>query len=113
MTPLVDLFWSFRSPYSYLVLPRTCELVRRFDVGVRLRPVYPLAVRDPTFFGRTPPHFARYVMLDSARVEHQNNPSALNLETVQIRRLMEDIRAEIDQYLQRTHATVPPTTETV
>jgi hypothetical protein len=52
-------------------------------------------------------------MLDSARVEHQNNPSALNLETVQIRRLMEDIQAEIDQYLQRTHATVPPTTEAV
>jgi hypothetical protein len=52
-------------------------------------------------------------MLDSARVEHQHNPGALTLETVQIRRLMEDIQAEIDQYLQRTHATVPPTTETV
>jgi len=50
-------------------------------------------------------------VLDNARVEHQNNPSALNLETIQIRRLMEDIQAEIDQYLQRTHATVPPTTE--
>jgi hypothetical protein len=50
-------------------------------------------------------------MLDSARVEHQHNPSVLNLETVQIQRLMEDIQAEIDQYLQRTHATVPPTTE--
>ena len=52
-------------------------------------------------------------MLDSARVKHQHNPGALNLETVQIRRLMEDIQAEIDQYLQRTPATVPPTTETV
>ena len=38
-------------------------------------------------------------MLDSACVEHQNNPHALNLETVQIRRLMEDIQSEIDDYL--------------
>ena len=67
----VDLFWSFRSPYSYLALPRTCELARRFDVDVRLRPVYPLAVRDAGFFRRTPPQFARYVTLDSARVAAQ------------------------------------------
>ena len=52
-------------------------------------------------------------MLDSARVEHQNNPRALNLETVQIRRLMEDIQAEIDHYLQRTQVTAPPATEPV
>ena len=52
-------------------------------------------------------------MLDSAHVEHQNNPHARNLETVQIQRLMEDIQAEIDQYLQRTHVTVSPTAETV
>ena len=51
-------------------------------------------------------------MLDSAHVEQQNNPNALNLETVQIRRLMEDIQAEIDQYLQRTHMTVSWTAKT-
>lgn len=54
-------------------------------------------------------------MLDSARVEHQNNPNALNLETIQIRRLMEDIQSEIDYYLQCTrspHAeTVQPSSE--
>ncbi len=49
-------------------------------------------------------------MLDNARVEHQNNPHALNLETIQIRRLMEDIQSEIDCYLQRTHS---PHAETV
>ncbi len=71
----VDLFWSFRSPYSYLVLPRTCALVEAFDVDVRLRPVYPLAVRDATFFQRTPPQFARYVQLDSRRIaEHAGIP---------------------------------------
>ncbi len=67
----IDLFWSFRSPYSYLVLPRTCALVADFDVQLQLRPVYPLAVRDGSFFQRTPPQFARYVRLDSQRVAQQ------------------------------------------
>lgn len=68
MTLSVDLFWSFRSPYSYLALPRTLDLVRDHDVAVNVRPVYPLAVRDPTFFSRTDSRFARYVVLDSRRV---------------------------------------------
>ncbi|MDX2201776.1 MAG: 2-hydroxychromene-2-carboxylate isomerase [Hyphomicrobiaceae bacterium] len=68
MTLRVDLFWSFRSPYSYLALPKTCRMVEDFDVSVEARPVYPLAVRDPTFFKRTNPQFARYVVLDSTRV---------------------------------------------
>lgn len=68
MTLTVDLFYSFRSPYSYLALPKTLALVRDFDVTVNVRPVYPLAVRDPSFFKRTDPRFARYVVLDSRRV---------------------------------------------
>jgi hypothetical protein len=51
-------------------------------------------------------------MLDRARIEHRNNPSALNLETVQIRRLMEDIQAEIDDYQQRTRPAAPSVAET-
>jgi 2-hydroxychromene-2-carboxylate isomerase len=71
MNHSVDLFWSFRSPYSYLALPRTCALVETYALDVHLRPVYPLAVRDDTFFQRTPPQFARYVKLDSRRVAEQ------------------------------------------
>jgi 2-hydroxychromene-2-carboxylate isomerase len=71
MSLSVDLFWSFRSPYSYLALPRTCALVEACELDVHLRPVYPLAVRDGTFFQRTPPQFARYVKLDSRRVAEQ------------------------------------------
>ena len=71
----VDLFWSFRSPYSYLALPRACALVEQHDVTIHARPVYPLAVRDPGFFKRTNPQFARYVALDSRRVaEHDGVP---------------------------------------
>ena len=50
MTLSVDLFFSFRSPYSYLALPRTMKMVADYDVTVNLRPVYPLAVRVPGFF---------------------------------------------------------------
>lgn len=64
----VDLFWSFRSPYSYLALPKVMRLVAEFDLEVRARPVYPLAVRSPDFFKRVDPLFASYVGRDSMRV---------------------------------------------
>ena len=71
MTLSVDLFYSYRSPYSYLALPRTTQLVAEYDLAVNLRPVYPLAVRVPDFFKRTNPKFLRYVGLDARRVaEH-------------------------------------------
>ena len=47
----VDLFFSFRSPYSYLALPKTMKLVADYDLTVNLRPVYPLAVRVPAKAG--------------------------------------------------------------
>lgn len=75
MTLFVDLFYSFRSPYSYLALPKTRKLVETYDVTVNLRPVYPLAVRVPGFFKTANPQFARYVVLDSRRVaEHDGIP---------------------------------------
>jgi len=75
MTHSVDLFFSFRSPYSYLALPKTLRLVAEYDATVNLRPVYPLAVRVPGFFKRANPQFARYVVLDSSRVaKHENIP---------------------------------------
>jgi 2-hydroxychromene-2-carboxylate isomerase len=75
MTLSVDLFFSFRSPYSYLALPKTLKLLTDYDIAVNLRPVYPLAVRVPGFFKTTNPQFARYVVLDSSRVaKHDNIP---------------------------------------
>lgn len=75
MTLSVDLFFSFRSPYSYLALPKTLKLVDEYDLAVNLRPVYPLAVRVPGFFKKTNPQFARYVVLDSSRVaQHEGIP---------------------------------------
>ena len=59
MTLSVDLFYSYRSPYSYLALPKTLKLVQEYDLVVNLRPVYPLAIRVPGFFKKTNPQFAR------------------------------------------------------
>src|ERR1700761_6842567 len=50
-------------------------MVADYDVAVNLRPVYPLAVREPGFFKKTNPKFARYVVLDASRVaQHENIP---------------------------------------
>jgi 2-hydroxychromene-2-carboxylate isomerase len=75
MSLSVDLFFSFRSPYSYLALPRTLRMVADYHMTVNLRPVYPLAVRVPGFFKRANPQFARYVVRDASRVaQHADIP---------------------------------------
>ena len=50
MTLTADLFFSFRSPYSYLSVGRYRALAETQDVNIVLRPVYPLAIRQPEFF---------------------------------------------------------------
>lgn len=67
MNPMIDLFWSFRSPYSYLATPGALKLERDFKVTLRLRPVLPLAVRDPAFFNPDNAKRARYIALDWLR----------------------------------------------
>jgi len=62
-----DLYWSFRSPYSYLVTPRLSELTERHDVACQVRPVYPLAVRTPEFFDTRDPLWTPYLLRDIAR----------------------------------------------
>lgn len=45
MTHSIDVYWSFRSPYSYLATPDLLRLREDFEVEVKLRPVLPIAVR--------------------------------------------------------------------
>ena len=68
MTLQADLFFSFRSPYSYLATPRLHALTREWDLEINLRPVYPIAVRDPAFFARNPPGWVPYLQRDVRRV---------------------------------------------
>ena len=63
-----DIFWSFRSPYSYLATRRYRALIEEYDLTLNLRPVYPLAIREPTFFERNHPNWLRYTMTDMFRV---------------------------------------------
>ncbi|MCG8588870.1 MAG: DsbA family protein [Proteobacteria bacterium] len=64
----LDVFWSFRSPYSYLATPRLATLAERYELEVRLRPVLPIAVRIEGFFDRVNPLWPPYVLRDSLRV---------------------------------------------
>ena len=67
MTLSFDLYWSFRSPYSYLATPRLLDLVTTHDVDCRVRPVYPLAVRTPEFFDTRDPLWGPYLLRDIQR----------------------------------------------
>lgn len=68
MTLSADLFFSFRSPYSYLAIGRYRSMMDEWDVDIALRPVYPLAVREPDFFERNHPNWLRYTFTDMFRV---------------------------------------------
>ena len=68
MTLRADIFWSFRSPYSYLATRRYRSLTEEYDLKLTLRPVYPLAIRQPDFFERSHPNWLRYTFLDVFRV---------------------------------------------
>jgi 2-hydroxychromene-2-carboxylate isomerase len=68
MTLSIDLFWSFRSPYSYLATPRLVAMRRDYDLNINVRPVYPLAVRSGEFFGQVNPMWIPYLMRDTYRI---------------------------------------------
>lgn len=68
MTLAFDLYWSFRSPYCYLALPRLLQIHAEYDVDITVRPIYPIAVRSPDFFKHVHPNYRRYHLLDSKRV---------------------------------------------
>lgn len=62
-----DLYWSFRSPYSYLVTGRLVALERDYDVVANVRVVTPIAVRQPDFFANADPLWVPYLMRDTYR----------------------------------------------
>jgi 2-hydroxychromene-2-carboxylate isomerase len=64
----VDLFWSFRSPYSYLATGRLAQLVRDYDFDLNVRVVLPIAVRIEGFFERVNPLWPPYLLRDTMRL---------------------------------------------
>lgn len=68
MTDTIDVYWSFRSPYSYLVTPDLLKLRDDYDVEVNLRVVLPIAIRAKgTLFDKSNMNKARYIVMDSMR----------------------------------------------
>jgi 2-hydroxychromene-2-carboxylate isomerase len=59
----VELFFSVRSPYSYLGLAYASELAEVTGVNIRLRPVLPMVMRGM----KVPPAKGRYIVADVAR----------------------------------------------
>ena len=90
----VDVFWSFRSPYSYLATPGMLDIKERYAVDVNLRVVLPIALRNPdVLFKAGDKNKVRYIMLDWTRraeflgLPHQwpsPDPIVQELETMQI-----------------------------
>ena len=68
MTLTADLYFSFRSPYSYLAVGRYRDLAETHDLIIALRPVWPLAIRKPDFFEDNHPNWLGYVLRDMMRV---------------------------------------------
>ena len=48
----IDLYFSYRSPYSFLILPRILELKEKYEIDINFKIVYPLAIRKPEFFDK-------------------------------------------------------------
>ena len=46
----IDLYFSYRSPYSYLILPRMLKLKEKYVVEINFKVVYPIAIRMPEWF---------------------------------------------------------------
>lgn len=68
MTEPVDLYWSFRSPYSYLLVRRLRRVAAEMDFEVAVKVVLPLAVRKPDFFQQVNPLWPAYLMRDVKRL---------------------------------------------
>jgi len=64
----IDLYWSFRSPYSYLAIKHIRKIEALRNVHFNLKIVLPLAIRDPKFFDSRGPEWLGYVMRDIIRL---------------------------------------------
>ena len=67
MTLHADLFFSFRSPYSYLAVGRYRAMSEEYDLEIALRTVLPIAIRDPSILFTGSPNVGRYIFIDAAR----------------------------------------------
>ncbi len=68
MSHTIYLYWSFRSPYSYLAMPKLVALKEKYDVDIVVRPVFPIAIRKADFFEKVDPQWIPYLVRDCKRI---------------------------------------------
>tara|TARA_Y100000766_G_scaffold32890_1_gene22821 strand:+ start:74 stop:718 length:645 start_codon:yes stop_codon:yes gene_type:complete len=64
---MIDLYFSYRSPYSYLILPRMLKLKNKYKLDVNFKIVYPIAIRLPEFFKDRNLFYFTTLMMDIKR----------------------------------------------
>ncbi|MEM7524974.1 MAG: DsbA family protein [Pseudomonadota bacterium] len=67
MTLSADLYFSYRSPYSYFGAVAYRRICEEWDLRIDVKVVYPIAIRDPGFFERESPLWVPYLMKDVLR----------------------------------------------
>jgi 2-hydroxychromene-2-carboxylate isomerase len=101
MTLPIDVFWSFRSPYSYLATPRMVALEKEWDIKFLIRPVYPIAVRLDGWFKNANPMWLPYLVRDVKREAERHNipfmwprpdPILMDLQTGEVAKQQPHIR---------------------
>jgi 2-hydroxychromene-2-carboxylate isomerase len=67
VTVSIDLYVSYRSPYSFFMAARLRPLTESHDLRVVMRPVLPLILRYPDALADQNPALGRYFEIDVAR----------------------------------------------
>ncbi|WP_310621751.1 2-hydroxychromene-2-carboxylate isomerase [Flexibacterium corallicola] len=68
MQQVIDVYWSFRSPFSYLVTPDLLDLRRDYDIKIKMRILLPMAISNPErLFKKKDPKAVRYLVMDAMR----------------------------------------------
>jgi 2-hydroxychromene-2-carboxylate isomerase len=90
------LYWSFRSPYSYLITDRVVGLAEAYDVEVHVRLIFPLAIRSTDWLQGLNPLWEPYMRKDTQRVAEmlgiryrcwpRPDPVVMNFETKEVSR---------------------------
>ena len=75
---MIDFYFSYRSPYSYLILPRMLKLKYEYAVDINFKIVYPIAIRLPEFFKNRNLFYFTSLLMDIKRKAKKLNMS-LNL----------------------------------
>ena len=65
---VLDFYFSFRSPYSYLALERTFSLAKQYPVKINVKPILPMVTR-----GLALPAAKRFYIINDAKREARYN----------------------------------------